>query len=192
MQGTNARCLLEKVFVFGVWGAVIDINQIIFELFCRVQIIAAIDLCITRQTRHNLHAAAEVLDFAVKVVINRGAFGARANKAHFAHKDIEQLRQFVEVGQAQDTANAGNACVIFAGPFRIIRGSALPHGTKFVDSKRLPAVTKPYLCVNDLAGGIQPNNKSNHSHGQCADNKQNQRTYKIKPALEGEIAYPVQ
>ena len=27
MQGTNARCLLEKVFVFGVWGAVIDINH---------------------------------------------------------------------------------------------------------------------------------------------------------------------
>lgn len=27
MQGTNARCPLEKVFVFGVWGAVIDINH---------------------------------------------------------------------------------------------------------------------------------------------------------------------
>ena len=27
MQGTNARYLLEKVFVFGVWGAVIDINH---------------------------------------------------------------------------------------------------------------------------------------------------------------------
>lgn len=70
----------------------IDIDQIIFELFCRVQIIAAIDLRVTSQARHNLHTAAEVLDFAVKVVINSGAFGARANKAHFAHKDVEQLR----------------------------------------------------------------------------------------------------
>ena len=84
----------------------IDIDQIIFELFCRVQIIAAIDLRVTSQARHNLHTAAEVLDFAVKVVINSGAFGARANKAHFAHKDVEQLRQFVQVGQAQDMANA--------------------------------------------------------------------------------------
>ena len=41
-----------------------------------------------------LHTAAEVLDFAVKVVINSGAFGARANKAHFAHKDVEQLLIF--------------------------------------------------------------------------------------------------
>ena len=48
----------------------IDIDQIIFELFCRAQIIAAIDLCVTSQARHNLHTAAEVLDFAVKVVIN--------------------------------------------------------------------------------------------------------------------------
>ena len=45
----------------------IDIDQIIFELFCRVQIIAAIDLRVTSQARHNLHTAAEVLDFAVKV-----------------------------------------------------------------------------------------------------------------------------
>lgn len=97
----------------------IDIDQIIFELFCRVQIIAAIDLRVTSQARHNLHTAAEVLDFAVKVVINSGAFGARANKAHFAHKDVEQLRQFVQVGQAQDMANAGNACVVFTGPLRI-------------------------------------------------------------------------
>ena len=170
----------------------IDIDQIIFELFCRVQIIAAIDLRVTSQARHNLHTAAEVLDFAVKVVINSGAFGARANKAHFAHKDVEQLRQFVQVGQAQDMANAGNACVVFTGLLRIIRGSTLLHRTEFVDSKRLPAVSKPYLCVNDLAGGIQPNNKRNHSHEQRAGNKQNQRKYKIKPAFEDEIAHPAQ
>ena len=44
-------------------------------------------------------------------------FGARADEAHGAAQDVEQLREFIEAGFTQEAADAGQAFVVFVGVF---------------------------------------------------------------------------
>lgn len=61
-------------------------------------------------------------------------FGSRADEAHVAVEDVEDLRQFVQAGGTDEFADFGNAWVVFRRQLRtgiFFRIDA--HGTEFID-----------------------------------------------------------
>lgn len=77
-------------------------------------------------------------------------FWSRANEAHVAVEDVEDLRQFVEPGGADEFADFGNARIVFGcqlGTGIFFRIDA--HGTEFVDFIFLAEAADADLAVED-------------------------------------------
>ena len=77
-------------------------------------------------------------------------FGSRADEAHVAVEDIENLRQFVEPGGADEFADFGNARVVFGGQL----GTGIffgidAHGTEFINLIFLAKAADADLAVED-------------------------------------------
>lgn len=77
-------------------------------------------------------------------------FGSRANEAHVAVEDIENLRQFVEPGGADKFADFGNARVVFGSQL----GTGIffgidAHGTELIDLIFLAKAADADLAVED-------------------------------------------
>ena len=72
-------------------------------------------------------------------------FRARADKAHLAPEDVDELRQLIEACFAQHAANAGNAAIgIFQLMRRNIAGGFHMHGSKLED------LEKRFILANAL------------------------------------------
>ena len=89
-----------------------------------------------------------------------GALGAGADGAHFAFEDVQELGEFVYVGFAQEFADAGDAVIVFLGPDGAVPFGFGDHGAEFVHPERAPAFANSLLGVEDGAGGIEVNSKS--------------------------------
>lgn len=77
-------------------------------------------------------------------------FGSRADEAHVAVEDVEDLRQFVEPGGADEFADFGNARVVFGGQLGTgIFFSIDAHGTEFINLIFFAKAADADLAVED-------------------------------------------
>lgn len=98
-------------------------------------------------------------------------FWAGPDEAHVAVEDVEDLRQFVQAGGADEFADFGNARVVFRrqlGTGIFFRIDA--HGTEFVDLIFLAKATDADLAVEDGAAVAEFDGQGNgNSEGQGTD-----------------------
>lgn len=90
-------------------------------------------------------------EFAVLLVV-RDRMGTRADDAHAALQDVDELGQLVERGFADERAERGNAAIATARLPDAVAVLANPHGAEFVDHDFLPVEPVATLLENDRAG----------------------------------------
>lgn len=98
--------------------------------------------------------------------------GTRADKAHFAFEDVEQLRQFVETGFPQESAELGDARVVFEfevclpfGAGLRMRGEVLfehnvgvpHHGLEFVAGEEFATASDALMGKDDVSPIVDGN-----------------------------------
>lgn len=77
-------------------------------------------------------------------------FRSRADEAHVAVEDVEDLRQFVEPGGADEFADFGNARVVFGGQLGTgVFFSIDAHGTEFINLIFFAKAADADLAVED-------------------------------------------
>src|SRR5438094_113551 len=95
------------------------------------------------------HSLAVVVDQGFELVHELGPFGAGPNQAHVTAEDVPELRQLVEVGAAQKTADEGHARVIDRRPASAReRLAVVRHGADLVNPERSPTAPEPNLAVD--------------------------------------------
>lgn len=100
-----------------------------------------------------------------------GPFWAGPDEAHVAVEDVEDLRQFVQAGGADEFADFGNARVVFCRQLRarvFFRIDA--HGTEFIDLVFLAKAADTDLAVEDGTAITEFNSQSDgNGEGQGTD-----------------------
>jgi len=114
---------------------------------------------------------------------------AGADKAHFAGQDVPQLRQFIELGFAQDAAQARDARVFTRGQRGAEPLGLEDHGTELPDAKGPAEPAHADLTVEDRAAigelDAQANQQAQREHQDDAQSSARQ----VKQAL-GRSARP--
>jgi hypothetical protein len=93
----------------------LEVVEVVAELPGRLGIgarVAAAHLSPAGQAGLDEMAAAVVRQCSLQVLDERGLLGPRADDAHLAANDVEQLRNLVEVRAAQDAPDPGHAIVV--------------------------------------------------------------------------------
>jgi hypothetical protein len=105
-----------------------------------------------------------------------GPFGTRPDDGHVAPKDVEQLRELVQVCPAQHPADARRAWVARTGPDRAALALRVgAHRPELVDREQLPALADPGLPEDDRPARRQRNEERDHEQ-QRPENDQRQGT----------------
>ena len=100
-------------------------------------------------------------------------FGSRADEAHIAVEGVEDLRQFVQAGGADEFTDFGNARVVFrrqlgTGIFFCIDA----HGTEFIDFIFLAKAADADLTVENGTAIAEFDSQSDgNGKGQCANSR---------------------
>ena len=124
----------------------------------------AVDLGPARDAGFHLvpeHVAAN--EFTVLLIMRHGV-RSRANERHGSPQDVDELRQFIEGGAAQEGAEAGDARIVllrlhdFCAVLLYMHGSKLPH----LDPVATQAVT--VLAKEDRTGRGQLDADGKHDH----------------------------
>src|SRR5215468_11780524 len=81
----------------------------------------------------------------------------RANEAHFATQDVDNLWQFVQTGRAENAPHARDALIIL---LRLSQSEFFigvrNHGAEFENHELLSKPTPPLLAVKDRASVFEP------------------------------------
>src|SRR5690606_8727133 len=102
-------------------AVVLDVEQVELQLFPGVVDRGAVGIAqLGPAGQSRLHRVAHVVvaDLAVELVDELRPLRARADEAHVTGQHVEQLRQLVQPGHADEAANARGAIVVAAGPAR--------------------------------------------------------------------------
>ena len=82
---------------------------------------------------------------------------SRADDAHVALQHVEQLRQLVDAGHADDAADAGDAIVVARGRAVAVEVARLDvHAAELEDLERLVVSPQPSLREQHRAAALQP------------------------------------
>lgn len=131
---------------------VFDVHQIVDEFVIRRGVILCEDLSQAGDARFDVMAIGVFGVFLFEFFDEERPFWSRTDEAHIAVEDVEDLRQFVQAGGADEFADFGNARVVFRrqlGTGIFFRIDA--HGTEFVDLIFLAEAADADLAVEDRA-----------------------------------------
>lgn len=86
---------------------------------------------------------------------NGGILGARTDQAHLAHQHVPELRQFVDLGIAQEFTQGGYARISFGGDFAApVAVLILEHRTEFQNTKGFAVTPGAKPTEEDGPGGV--------------------------------------
>ncbi|SRR5258706_14437738 len=112
--------------------------------------------------------------FAAQFVHERRTLRTRANKAHVAAYDVEELWQLIDSRQPQEFPHPRNAVVVFLRPSRdAIHLRISAHAPKFEDLEYFPGLADSFLAIENRPAGFKPDSnscreyqwKGNQQHG---------------------------
>lgn len=152
-------------------AVVFDVHQVVDEFVIRRGVILCEDLGQAGDARFDVMAIGVFGVFLFELFDEVRPFRSRTDEAHVAVEDVEDLRQFVEPGGADEFSDFGNARVVFGGQlgtgifFRIDA-----HGTEFVDFIFLAEASDTDLTIEDGTAVAEFDGQSNrNSEGQGTD-----------------------
>src|SRR5690606_22604527 len=166
---------------------VLDVEQVELQLLVCVCGGCAIGIAELRppgQARLHRVAHAVVADFVVELVDKLRALGPRADKAHVAGQHVEQLRQFVQAGLADEAAHTGGPVIVAARPLRnaILLGIGA-HAAELRQLEAAAALAHPDLPVQRRSAIFQAYRQRNQEHRGPAHHQQHQRRGQVESAL---------
>src|SRR5215510_16559250 len=93
------------------------------------------------------------LNLFAQLLDEERAFGARPDEAHLAAQDIDELRNLVQAGFANESADTGDARVAVLRPLRpAVFFGVLQHRAELDDLEDAPIFAYPFLRIKDRAG----------------------------------------
>src|SRR5438874_11168789 len=95
-------------------GAVVEVEEVVAELDARVAQVAAIDLGEAGDAGADTVPLLVAGNLALELLNEAGALGARADDAHLAAQDVDELRDLVQAGLAEQAADGRQAGVVVA------------------------------------------------------------------------------
>ena len=152
-------------------AVVFDVHQIVDEFVIGRGVVLGEDLGQAGNARFDVMAIGVFGVFFFELFDEEGPFRSWTDEAHVAVEDVEDLRQFVQAGSADEFTDLGNARVVFCRQlgtgifFRIDT-----HGTEFVDFIFLAETADADLTVEDGPAVSQFDSQGNgNSEGQGTD-----------------------
>ncbi len=112
----------------------------------------------------------------------------KVDQGHVAHEHVEELRQLVEAGAAQEAADAGDARVLpgglahGGGVGRVAQGGV--HGAELEHGDRLLREAVPALAVEDRPRGVEPDGEGHHQHQRGEHDQEKGGEQPVLDALE--------
>lgn len=104
------------------------------------------DLSQSRHAGEDCESIEIVGDFREETFDNFRTFGARSDERHFSVEDIEDLRQFIEMGSAEESSQGSDPGIVSRRPDGSCSRFAVPgHGANLMDAKISSAETGPVL-----------------------------------------------
>src|SRR5262249_1848346 len=130
---------------------VFDIVEIVLQFLNRVlhrRAVAVIDLGPTGQPRLDQMALGVELNLFAQLLDEERSFGARPDEAHLAAQNIDKLRNLVNAGFANESADAGDARVAVLRPLRLaVFFGVLQHRAELDDFENATIFTDPFLRI---------------------------------------------
>jgi len=84
----------------------------------------------------------------------------RADDAHLALEDVDELGHFVNLQPAQESPHAGDARISVAGDAGALVRCVSDHGAELVDSKQLTVLPDPLTPVEHWPRRVKPDGDS--------------------------------
>ena len=115
----------------------------------------------------------------------RGPFGARADEAHLALQNVDELWQLVEARLAQESSDAGHPGIVHGRPFRspILLG-ATGHAAKLEHRERLAPLADPLLPVHHRRACLERDQQRDDDHHGQHENEQRTRGEDVECTLD--------
>lgn len=152
-------------------AVVFDVHQIVDEFVIGRGVVLGEDLGQAGDARFDVMAIGVFGVFFFELFDEERPFWAGPDEAHVAVEDVEDLRQFVQAGGADEFADFGNAWIVFRrqlGTGIFFRIDA--HGTEFVDLIFLAEAADADLAVENGTAVAELDSQGNgNSEGQGAD-----------------------
>jgi hypothetical protein len=128
-----------------------DVEEIVGELLPNVadrRIVAVVDLRESGNAGFDEESLLVSRDHFLELLDEDGPFGPRSDEAHVAHQDVDQLRNFVEVRFAEDTADDRDARIVVARPDRSgLALGMLHHRADFEDREDATVFSDSLLAM---------------------------------------------
>src|SRR5437867_6151049 len=154
-------------------GALLDVIQIVLELGVRVLdgiAVGEIDLRPAGDARAHSEPQAEVGDLLFEQIDEMRALGARADDAHLALQDVDELRDLVDARAPEESSHRRYAVVPLLRPL----SAAFPlrvgdHRPKLLELVRTARQAEPLLAVEDGPFRAQLHQQGDAEHQRCQD-----------------------
>ena len=164
-------------------GAFLYVEVIVFELVLGLEVIKGTNLGKACNTRFD--GKANTLQGLVPSDEVR-PFGSRADQAHIAHQDVEQLRKLIEASSPEHFAERSDPPVIPGSPdgAGIFLG-IVDHRPEFVEDEDSAVFTDPALFEKNGAGRSDFYEDSSKEHYGGGEDQHKKRTGNIKAPNQG-------
>src|SRR3989442_14088406 len=95
---------------------------------------------------------------------NRGTLRARSDDTHFPSEHVHDLRQLVQVGAAQDPADARHPGICLGTPHRSAFAlGVLDHAPELVHPEYPAVEANPCLCKEDRSTALERDRETDHT-----------------------------
>ena len=102
-----------------------------------------------------------------------GGKGSRADEAHLAEKDVEELGEFIEGGKAEEVTDFGDPRIFFdfkdwathfveGFEFGVLHFCITDHGAKLVHGERVAMTTAAFLKKKSGPSGFKSDGDPDH------------------------------
>ena len=139
-----------------------DVMEIVAYTFGEIGVSPqAVHLGPPRQAGLNKMACIVVCDFMLEICDQFRPLGSRANQAHFSFEDVPELRDFVDVPLAHESANLQTSRIIFRRPSNDAIFLGIEAHTANLDHfKRFAFTPEASLAVEDRAWRFKKNERA--------------------------------
>src|SRR6185312_2092331 len=96
-----------------------------------------------------------VLELSPELLDEDRTLGTRSDDRHVVSQHVEDLRQLVEAGSAQEAAQLGNARITLHGELRSVCFRIDAHGPELENVERLSVPPEADLAIENRPGAIE-------------------------------------
>lgn len=157
-------------------GAMLDVPQVVGELSpdaVQVGVSGQLDLCQAGDAGADLQARLVMGDGLFQLGDEFRAFGSWTDEAHLAKDYIEQLREFIEMTNSEESPHRGDPGVTGERPTGTgMTFAVVPHGSEFIDAEGSAMAPKADLTVDGRSVRGESDGQGDQEHDRSGDEEQ--------------------